>query len=93
MRVMTDIFKTWIEIDDQEHEVEVEYRFEPPRRATRWEPAEGGVFIEGVYCSTCGDLSAQLELIEQRCADHAWQEYRALRVELEAAKYDDRRWY
>lgn len=38
--------------NDVEHDVEVEYTAAPYRPATNWEPAEGGVEVHRVDCTT-----------------------------------------
>lgn len=67
-------FTDWIERDGKDIPVFVEYIFNRPRRATQFEPAEGGVEIERVVCDV--ELTKQeKDNAEQRCIDAAWDEY------------------
>ena len=60
---------------DVEHLVTVEYEFTKPRRATYWEPAEGGVEIESVTCKTHTLTKHEIDVIEQRTIDNIWDDY------------------
>ena len=61
--------------NDTEHLVTVEYEFTKPKRATYWEPAEGGVEIESVTCRTHVLTSREIDVIEQRVIDILWEDY------------------
>jgi hypothetical protein len=67
---------TWAYDDDNtEHQVNVEYSFTKPRRATQWEPAEGGVEIESVTCKTRELTKQEIDSAEQECIDDVWALY------------------
>ncbi len=61
-------FTTWIERNGQDIKVEVEYEFETPRRATQYEPAEGGVEIFGIKCEVALTKAERINA-EQECVD------------------------
>ena len=59
---------------DDEIPVIVEYEFTPPRRATYWEPAEGGVEVVGITCAR-PLTKKEIDQIEQNCIDTVWEAY------------------
>ena len=67
-------FTTWIERDGKDVPVLVEYQFITPRRATQYEPAEGGVEIDSVTCEV--PLTNRERICaEQECVDMVWDIY------------------
>jgi hypothetical protein len=60
--------------DGTEFDFQVEYKWTPPRRATDWEPAEGGVEIVGID-SPHPLTQRQIDMAEQECIDAAWDNH------------------
>jgi hypothetical protein len=64
----------YIERSGEDIPVFVEYEWTPPRRATQYDPAEGGVEIVSVKCDTRLAVR-EMENAEQSAIDAAWEDH------------------
>ncbi len=83
MSFLTEFETVAYDDNDLEHKVIVTYQWIPPRSATYWEPAEGGVELESVSCDTLKLTQSQIDTAEQACIDNAWDTYNNRHYECE----------
>lgn len=64
----------WIERCGEDIPVFVDYEFTPPRRATQYDPPEGGVEITRVYCEVA-ITAREADCAEQSAVECAYEAY------------------